>query len=563
MVASFRGGVARVDRIYIKPVRIRVLGTWLERGIFAIPELQREFVWNARKACDLLDSIYRRYPIGTLLVWKTDRRNEVQLRKRLHILPPYNPSNSHIYFLIDGQQRLSVLWHLVRGQPQVVVNSDGKEVDFGAIYFDPHAADGDRRFLYRRRAIGDLGRRVVRVTDLLSPRWHNPVGRRGKRARRRIEQCRRIIRDYKTLIVFCETKQLPEVRETFIRINSLGMRIGAADRAFARASRLDMRGHVRDVLARLKYGFDGVKRTTVLQTIALALGHRDLGERAIDAMIRRLEGKEAERRRFERAWPHLREAFGRAVDFAVSEIGVPSFDFLPSEPMVTILTLFFYHNGNVRPSRAAKRRLRQWFWSTAVGARYTGRGYRPNLLADALFVERLAGSPKAQGNYTVRVPSHVLRTTDYRLPGPLSNAFLCLLRLHTPCYLEDGSEVPRGEISSRSNRRDKHHVFPRALLAKHGIGPNRYNSILNICYLVARENQSVGHRAPRHYLMDVPRNGYARRAAMRSHLIPSREGQGVWDRAVKRGFKTFLDDRGRMVIRALERQAGQRLFERD
>lgn len=65
-----------MDRIYTDSFRLKKLRTLIDRGIFAVPELQREFVWNPRKACDLLDSIYRNYPIGTILVWKTGRRNE-------------------------------------------------------------------------------------------------------------------------------------------------------------------------------------------------------------------------------------------------------------------------------------------------------------------------------------------------------------------------------------------------------------------------------------------------------------------------------------------------------
>jgi uncharacterized protein with ParB-like and HNH nuclease domain len=60
--------------IYVKAVRLRQLHGLVESGIFAVPELQREFVWNARKACDLLDSVFRNYPIGTILIWKAERR---------------------------------------------------------------------------------------------------------------------------------------------------------------------------------------------------------------------------------------------------------------------------------------------------------------------------------------------------------------------------------------------------------------------------------------------------------------------------------------------------------
>jgi uncharacterized protein with ParB-like and HNH nuclease domain len=129
-----------MERIYIEAFRLKRLRALIDGGIFAVPELQREFVWNARKACDLLHSIHSNYPIGTILVWKTGRRNEGQLRKQLHILPHFNPANRDIYFLIDGQQRLSVLWHLLRGQAASVTNSARKEVNFGAVFFNPYAA---------------------------------------------------------------------------------------------------------------------------------------------------------------------------------------------------------------------------------------------------------------------------------------------------------------------------------------------------------------------------------------------------------------------------------------
>src|SRR5574341_1916010 len=147
-----------MDRIYTEALHLKKLRTLIERGMFAVPELQREFVWTTRKACDLLDSIYRNYPIGSILIWKTNRRNEGQLRKQLHILPNFNPANRHIFFLVDGQQRLSVLWHFLRGEAASVVNAEGKQVNFGSVYFNPYSADGDRLFLYRKRVASELDR---------------------------------------------------------------------------------------------------------------------------------------------------------------------------------------------------------------------------------------------------------------------------------------------------------------------------------------------------------------------------------------------------------------------
>src|SRR6266446_1960741 len=127
-----------MDGIYTDAYSLKKLRTLIESGAFAVPELQREFVWSARKARDLLDSIYCNYPIGTVLVWKTNRRNEGELRKQLHILPPFNAANHNIYFLIDGQQRLSVLWHFLRGEAESVTNAQGQKLHFGSFYFNPY-----------------------------------------------------------------------------------------------------------------------------------------------------------------------------------------------------------------------------------------------------------------------------------------------------------------------------------------------------------------------------------------------------------------------------------------
>lgn len=117
----------------VKTLSIRALHRLLENGVFAIPQIQREFVWNGRKAAALLDSIYRRMPIGSLMIWKTKRENYHLLRKNLHILPQFQECNDSIWFLIDGQQRLSVLHQVAAGGTQT--NGNGQVVDFSRISF--------------------------------------------------------------------------------------------------------------------------------------------------------------------------------------------------------------------------------------------------------------------------------------------------------------------------------------------------------------------------------------------------------------------------------------------
>jgi hypothetical protein len=535
---------------------LQALRRKFERGIFAVLQLQREFVWTKQKACQLLDSIFKGYPIGSAMVWRTSPKNEHLLRKTLHILPPFNESNREIWFLIDGQQRLSVLWQVLRGDGHSVANSRRETIDFGRIYFDTDA----ETFLYR---IGPAPDTAVPVVYLLSPRWRSRLSHLGTRRLQRVGRCRRQLLDYRVWLTFLDDTPLEYVRESFVRVNSLGTPIGTADRAFARAARMDLRGLVRETKQPLPAGFDSMSDESILTTAAMVLGQTDIGGRAIDALVEKVDADDGAAATLRRQWPRIRTALGLAIDHLRTNFGVANHGFLPSPYVVAILAVFFYHNELRRPSSAASGEIRRWFWATVVGSRYAGRGFRPNLTGDAKFMARLATNGRARFILQERVPLYVVQRADYSRPSMLTDGYFCLLRLQRPRYLEDAQPIPEDLIASRANRHDKHHIFPRQQLVNVGIRRSDYNSIANICFLVARENQMIGSRQPRRYLQDVPRSGRVRARALRSQLIPDSDDAGLWDANLKRAFRTFVKARTRLIARAFEAAAGARLFARE
>jgi hypothetical protein len=542
-------------QIDARAMTVRALKRKFERGVFAIPELQREFVWKESKVPQLLDSMYRGFPIGAALVWKTERRNQHLLRKKLHILPDFHPSNSEIWYLIDGQQRLSVLWQLVR-DPTEPVTIGSRSIDFRSVYFRLRPEEEDEAlFVFRRRAPDN----AVRVVDILSDRWRSRLRQHGVRDLRRIEQCRRRLLEYPVWLMFVDTNDLHDVRDTFVRINSLGTPIRTADRAFARAADVDLRGLVRELQAHLKHGFAALSEETILQTAGLLLGSKDVGARAIDRLLKQLDGAEGQRT-VRRLWARLDPAFMEAVDYLGRNFGIFHHRHLPSETMVAVLAAFFYYSRRRRPSPSARRQIHHWFWATAVGARYTGRGFRENLVRDFAFMRRLA--ERGTGRFTAElVPAEDLLRADYSRAGALANSFFCLLRVTEPRYLQDGELIPVEKYIARGNRSDKHHIFPKALLRRAGVPSRRINSLPNVCLLVARENQSVGSKHPAHYLRTVPHGGRARSRAAQSHLIPI---DAAWmdESNVKRSFNAFTRLRAALIVKRFHELAGARLFTR-
>ena len=96
----------------------------IKDGDLRLPEMQRRYVWTTTRVRDLLDSLYRGYPSGTILVWETDR--EMPSRD-LDVAQAATAWKGH-RLLLDGQQRLTSLSAVVRGQP-VEVRGKKKPID--------------------------------------------------------------------------------------------------------------------------------------------------------------------------------------------------------------------------------------------------------------------------------------------------------------------------------------------------------------------------------------------------------------------------------------------------
>ena len=81
----------------------------VERGVIALPDLQRPFVWEDTKVRDLLDSLFVGFPVGTLVFWHTTNDKDA------HALGAERPGLRATTLVIDGQQRLTALYAVMKG----------------------------------------------------------------------------------------------------------------------------------------------------------------------------------------------------------------------------------------------------------------------------------------------------------------------------------------------------------------------------------------------------------------------------------------------------------------
>ena len=91
--------------------------SWIKSGEIAIPEIQRPFVWDSPKVRDLLDSLYKGFPVGYIIVWKNP---DIRLKD--------GTVSTGKKILIDGQQRVTALQAAIAGQLVVDANYEKKRI---------------------------------------------------------------------------------------------------------------------------------------------------------------------------------------------------------------------------------------------------------------------------------------------------------------------------------------------------------------------------------------------------------------------------------------------------
>ena len=100
-----------------QPIRTLIQDIDLKR--IALPEIQREFVWSEQKARDLIDSLYKKFPIGVILLWRPSTVENFRLLES-------QDSTSKVpdWLILDGQQRLTSLGQVKKGDIKVLFNID-------------------------------------------------------------------------------------------------------------------------------------------------------------------------------------------------------------------------------------------------------------------------------------------------------------------------------------------------------------------------------------------------------------------------------------------------------
>lgn len=545
--------------IDFKAYSLKQLKTKFDNREFAIPSLQRQYVWNKPRIAGLMDSIFRGYPIGIGLIWSAPFSQAIHIRpNHKTIIPAFNKKAKRAELIIDGQQRLSTLFGILNGleeRPEA-----GSNVNFKHLFFDCHK-NAAKRFVFNKR-YDENTKGLIRLTDLINTQ---PSVLRKRLSLTKWEatealRCYNAFHNYKFYILESQGNSIDDVREIFIRINSAGMNVSRADSLFAKATDVNLREQMLDVRRGLKHDYDTIAVETMQAALSLAYGANAITGKALSSFVTKLDNDGKNNAEFNKIWKKMQYGYEEAVDFLVNHLKVKHPKLLPYGNMYAMLTYFFYLTQS-RAKPAQLKEIRKWFWHTACAERYSGASFNTSIPEDIKFFKRLSENPNAKYMITEKASPADFLKAEYRRASSIANAYFLMLRIKKPLYLLNGEEIMMENASSISNRKDRHHIYPYALLRRNQVSLKWINAIVNICYLESDENQSISDKHPKNYLEEYKRLKHFKKV-MQTHLIDTAPSSPVWEGKTKQSFTHFIIQRGRRIIAEIEKLAGTPIFEK-
>lgn len=204
----------------------------IRRGEVALPDIQRPFVWSSAKVRDLLDSMYKGFPVGYLLFWVTGA--EAGARQ----IGIDQKEAAPRLMIVDGQQRLTSLFSVMTGTPIVTKTYTESPIriafrpDDGKFEVADAATERDPEFIPDISVVfqkGFLSMTQNFLERLEAHRGYELDTDERDRLHEALDNVKDI-RDYPFKVVELDAKVSEEhVADVFVRINSEGIQLKQAD----------------------------------------------------------------------------------------------------------------------------------------------------------------------------------------------------------------------------------------------------------------------------------------------------------------------------------------------
>lgn len=546
----------------------------INREEIVLPEMQRRYVWTSTKVRDLLDSLYRKYPSGTILVWETEGNG---ISRNLDIQQNKSPLSTKL-LLLDGQQRLTSLTALLTGNPVKVKNSKraidvmfnlehpddisdfevvedddddvqlaegiSEDVEFDEDEFGDEIQDYLRKmtFVVYSRAL-EGSKTWVRVTDIfqksdtqilkqLGINSDNPL---WEKYSDRLQKVRAIKQYHYGMHILGKEYDYNEVTEIFVRVNSSGVKLRSSDLALAQIT-AKWHGSL-EIFEKFaneskEYGFD-LDVSHLVRCLVIFATEQSRFKAVSTLPLDRIK----------LAWNKTQPGINYALSFLKNNTLIEDLSQL-SSPFIILPIAVLSSIRDERISKIEQENLVKWIYAAHSFGHYS-RGSSESILDADLSVLL-----KKNGNV-----SELLDLLDRQFGRMNFNVGDILGKgmrspLFAMAYLavkKNGGKdwftglVINKNSKGKSHKIEFHHIFPKKLLQDAGYDKSEINEIANMAFLGGKTNRRISASKPEEYLEKiVAENG---EEFLISQFVPL--DRNLWK---IENYKLFLEARRELLI---------------
>ncbi len=560
----------------IKPTHDSI-GTYLENlknKKYQIPTFQREIVWEKNNVKKLWDSIYKFYPIGSILVWKTNVKLQKHRKIGGHDIDD-SDRESDFKYILDGQQRTTALLTSLYGakgewrkdfEPTLYVDltveeeeneDDSKYRERFLCWGEIDDRDGEIKQNIPRMEKYEKGL-IVKLKDIKEN--YNEIEKNihdlGHTSydhpyRENLRKIKHVMDNYRIPFIELKGIETDEVCEIFERVNQEGEPLDIFDIVVAKTFRPE--GHpeggfyLREMVDNFKENTPGefvnIDYKTYLRMLAMII-RQNIDDARVhnitDTYLNNIKAKQ-----IEQVWEGAKEAFRDTFDFFENHLHLKGPNLIPYSYFYITISSYFYKNDD--PDYDF---LKKYFWYYSFHneqkLKHTQHLRYDHLepLEDVKQGEEFEFEP-------FMLDRNDLREASYSYSGRFSRAILSLLSNQDPKDWEHPEKSILTDVYY--HLRDKpnlHHIFPRGFVESYP-GDNELDedSLMNIAYIPQITNLEISDKNPIDYLEEYDGENFE--GVLESHLIPdiildwSRNnelGHRYLDKFIERRVKVFEEE---------------------
>lgn len=522
-------------------MKISELVDGIRKRDVVLPEFQREYVWSREQAKQLMVSLVKGYPVGSLLFWKTDTPPDL---KNLEAAPD---KLGTLQVTLDGQQRLTTLYMFITGEIPPYYTEKDIQTDPRNLYY--HLGTGDFQY-YQSSRMKDNPLWWAIVECFSNPNINvfeiaqqeaSAESEAFQLAQRYNEHLNRL-RGVKDMDLPLQTvpsqANIDDAIDIFDRVNSQGTKLTDADLALTHVTgkwpqaRRVMKAKL-DELAKQNFYFDLTFMTRALTGVVV--------QRALYETIH-----DQPRSKLEPGWAALSKILDYLVTVLPQRAFVHSTEDLNSTNVLVPLVVYLSLHDSKFTHATAMNNAVHWLYAAHTWSRYTAQTDQ-RLEHDVSLVVRETSPWEALCDQIIDQRGRLeVKASDLEGRGllhPLYRMTYILAKARGAVDWFNGA--PLGSTHGKAYRIHNHHIFPQSILYNNGYDPDNHlhrkviNEIANRAFLTADSNLSLSDSLPEAYLPEVELR-YP--GALVRQLIPM--DPALW-RAER--FADFLEQRRELI----------------